>query len=36
MYIYINISARTWPIFFFQYIVPYDDRLSIKNNYLVT
>ena len=23
-------SARTWPIFFYRYIVPYDDRLSIK------
>ena len=29
-------SARTWPIFFYRYIVPYDDRLSIKNNNLVT
>ena len=29
-------STRTWPIFFYRYIVPYDDRLSIKNDNLVT
>ena len=29
-------SARTWPIFFYRYIVPYDDRLSIKDDILVT
>ena len=29
-------SARTWPNFFYRYIVPYDDRLSIKNENFVT
>ena len=30
------ISARTWPIFSYRYIVQNDDRLSIKNDNLVT
>ena len=32
----ISTSARTWPIFFYCYIVPNDDRLSIKNDNLET